>query len=348
MSDEDDSDMYVRPENAPVEPVPAEESVTESESATESDSPAPPAKKQKVHDTAKARGTAGTGTSTKVTEMKRKAADEKIVAASDDNDDDVEQTPKPKKMKVRDEINFAARKIEEDKVKGDKYGGMVESMFIDKRAEPGMPAPKAPSQLQVAGKGKKLKREGAIADINALYKGATPANPGSVSSKHQNDAKDNRFITFPITPMSPLLTLDELTLFYWTLSDTSHKKRKHASAIDEWSLTIPLAAKAASTSKSTSSRARSDVPSLTSGATSSRSYAPSTLSENVKIISHKSSDLVKVKSEPALTESIYYNGGLSDNDEIKGGERDVAVNSPPKGKKRITSEVFSFFLCLIQ
>lgn len=169
-----------------------------------------------------------------------------------------------------------------------------------------------------------------------------------MSSKHQNDAKDNRFITFPITPMSPLLTLDELTLFYWTLSDTSHKKRKHASAIDEWSLAIPLAAKAASTSKSTSSRARSDVPSLTSGATSSRSYAPSTLSENVKIISHKSSDLVKVKSEPALTESIYYNGGLSDNDEIKGGERDVAVNSPPKGKKRITSEVFSFFLCLIQ
>jgi len=151
--------------------------------------------------------------------------------------------------------------------------------------------------------------------------------------------------------MSPLLTLDELTLFYWTLSDLSHKKRKHDSAIDEWNSAIPANLKATNTGstapKSTSSRARSDIPSLTSGATSSRSYAPSVLSDNVKIISRQSSDLVKVKAEPALAESIYYNGSLSDNDEMRGEERDVAVNSPPKGKKRITSEV-TFFLCLIQ
>lgn len=148
--------------------------------------------------------------------------------------------------------------------------------------------------------------------------------------------------------MSPLLTLDELTLFYWTLSDASHKKRKHSSAIDEWSLAIPAKATNSTKSapKSTSSRARSDLPSLTSGATTSQSYAPSVLSDNVKIFSRQSLDLVKVKAEPALEESMY-DGGLSDNDEMRGEERDAAINSPPKGKKRLTSEVI-VLLCLIE
>ena len=40
-----------------------------------------------------------------------------------------------------------------------------------------MPAPKAPSQRQAARQGgKKLKREGAIADLNVLYE-KVPANP---------------------------------------------------------------------------------------------------------------------------------------------------------------------------
>ena len=147
--------------------------------------------------------------------------------------------------------------------------------------------------------------------------------------------------------MFPLLTLDESTLFYWMLSDASCKKRKHISAINKWASVIPTSS-AKSTSqapKSTSSRTKSDIPSLTSGA-SSRSSAPSVLSDNVRIISHRSLDLVKVKAEPAL--SIYYDGGLSDNDEMRGEEREVAINSPPKGKRRITSEVNFSFLHLIQ
>jgi hypothetical protein len=140
--------------------------------------------------------------------------------------------------------------------------------------------------------------------------------------------------------MSPLLTLDASTLFYWTLSDAPHKKRKHVSAINEWASAIPstLTKSASQAPKSTSSRARTDIPSLTSG-TSGRLYAPSVLSNNVKIISNQS---VKVKAEPALALSIHDNGGLSDNDEIGGEEREVAIKSPPKGKRRITSEVFFF------
>lgn len=148
--------------------------------------------------------------------------------------------------------------------------------------------------------------------------------------------------------MSPLLTLDESTLFYWTLSDAAsqaHKKRKHSSAVSKWATAIHTSSTSTKSSsqapKSTSSRAKTDIPSLTCG-TSGRSYAPSVLSDNVKIISHQSSDAVKVKAERVPALSMYNNGGLSDNDEMRGEEREVAVNSPPKGKRRITSEVFFF------
>ena len=61
---------------------------------------------------------------------------------------------------------------------------MVKTMF-GKPAEnshPGQkPALVAPLQLQAAG-GKKLKREGVIADINALYKKVTPTNPDQTQS----------------------------------------------------------------------------------------------------------------------------------------------------------------------
>jgi hypothetical protein len=136
--------------------------------------------------------------------------------------------------------------------------------------------------------------------------------------------------------MHSLLTLDRSTLFYWTLSDaTLHKKRKHASAIKDWALAVPAIAKP--TSKAPSSLTKSDVPPLTSG--TSRSSAPSVLTDNVKIISHRALNSVKVKAEPLPTLSLHIDGGLSDNDERRGEEREVAVNSPPKGKKRVTSEV---------
>ena len=139
-----------------------------------------------------------------------------------------------------------------------------------------------------------------------------------------------------------MLTLDQSTLFYWTFSDSNAKKRKHA--IDEWAATIPNNAKPASrapsqtTTRSHKSRSNSALPSLTSG--TSRLTAPSVLTNNIKIVTHPALAPVKVKAEPApdIIE-IYSDGGLSDNDEMRGIEREAAVTSPPKGKKRITSEV---------
>ena len=112
--------------------------------------------------------------------QERVERDEEIVPASDD-----EQTPKAKKVKVikvpvHNEIDIA---IVENGVKGSKYSGMMKTMFSKPAEEnPGQkPALEAPSQLQAVG-GKKLKREGAIADINALYKKVTPTNPDQTQS----------------------------------------------------------------------------------------------------------------------------------------------------------------------
>jgi hypothetical protein len=51
-------------------------------------------------------------------------------------------------------------------------------------------------------------------------------------------------------------------------------------------------------------------------------------------------DSVKAKPAPdSEMVTVLSDGGLMDNDETIGEERLVAVNSPPKGKRRVTSKV---------
>jgi hypothetical protein len=184
--------------------------------------------------------------------------------------------------------------------------------------------------------GRGLKREGVIADINTMDQVAC-ANPDLSTNRSDLMEIDNGYILLTCILMLSLLTLDQSTLFYWTLSDTtSHKKRKHASAIKDWASAVSATAKP--TSKAPSSQVtKSDVPPLTSS--TSHSSAPSVLTNNVKIISHRALDSVKVKAEPSPTLSLHTDGGLSDNDERRGEEWEAAINSPPKGKKRVTSEI---------
>jgi hypothetical protein len=140
-----------------------------------------------------------------------------------------------------------------------------------------------------------------------------------------------------------MLTLDQSTLFYWTLSDTFLQKRQYKDAIKEWASEIPASAKPVSqapsrTTQTKSITRRSVVPSLTSG--TSRSSAPSVLTNDVRIVGHRTRpSSVKVKPEPEPEMALYSDGGLSDRDETIGKEREAAINSPPKGKKRVTSEV---------
>lgn len=140
------------------------------------------------------------------------------------------------------------------------------------------------------------------------------------------------------------MTLDQSTLFYWTLSDTSLHKRQNKDAIKDWASGVPVSAQPVSrapshTTQTKSIAGRSAIPSLTSG--TSRSSAPSVLTNNVRIVGHRiRPDSAKVKPEPEPE----HGGGLSDYDETKGNEREAAINSPPKGKKRVTSEVSVSFL----
>ncbi|KAM6503850.1 hypothetical protein JOM56_000793 [Amanita muscaria] len=313
-------------------PAPSEQSTTEndSDSAIESDDRTPPAKKQKAQGAEKikagAKQASGKAAEKKKTQATEKATgnaaakaakkmevdrDEEIVPASD------EETPKPKKAKVRDEINIAAKKIVETEVRENRGGDMVNSMS-SKQSEGrpgGKPAPEVTTQLQVPVGGRKLKREGAMADVTATsYK--KPADKDAIM-------------------INDVMEIDDSDV-------ASNRKRKHLSAVNEWASAIPRNASKITSSTSqaskltTSSRAKYNIPPLTTG--SSRSSAPSVLSDKVKVISHQSSDLIQVKAEPAPNALNDYDGGLSDSDEIRGEEREAAINSPPKGKKRITSE----------
>ena len=271
------------------------------------------------------------------------------------DDDETPKKVKPKpKPKVRDEIDVATKKLVE------KNERELEAARPTRQAEVGLsgrPASKAPSQLEVvrptrlpaearlsgrpasnapsqlrAGgeektRGKNLKREGAIADINQSTK------------RSHEPADNNRYAIFALTFMFPFLTLDRCTLFYWMLtSEAMHKKQKH-SAVNEWASQIDNAKPAfrAPTSRSVSSRAKSSISSLTGGTACLSTSASSVLSKNVKITSHQSLDSAKADPPPDLASHV--NGGLSDNDETKGEERMAAINSPLKGKKRVNSEV---------
>jgi hypothetical protein len=136
-----------------------------------------------------------------------------------------------------------------------------------------------------------------------------------------------------------LLTLDETTLFYYFLSDeTSSSKKKYSdfsTGINDWAATIPKnskpPSKVASGSKpNASKRSGSLLPPLTNATT--RSSVTSALSKNVKI----SQDVfVKVEARDASIQIA--EGGLDDDDETL--EREAAIKSPPKGKKRVSSSV---------
>jgi len=200
----------------------------------------------------------------------------------------------------------------------------------------GRPAPEAPPQVQ-AQANKKLKREGVIADIKALCRSQINTTMSESSKCSQQNPQQNlmdnynRYILLLIL-MLLFLMLDCVTLHYWMLSN-SYNQQKCDSEIKVWVSDVPNGNPTLQAPKSVCSH----VPSLTSGA--SCSSAPSVLTNNIKIISHQVSDSVKVKEEPVPALSLFDDGGLSDNDEMRGEEQEAVINCPPKGKKQVTSEV---------
>jgi hypothetical protein len=140
-----------------------------------------------------------------------------------------------------------------------------------------------------------------------------------------------------------MLTLDQTTLYYHFLSNSApngNNGEKFLSGINNWAASIPRNAKPASKATTTTTKATSGgslLPPLTEATTRS---ASSVLTKNISI-SHKAPVNVKLEADDDAFNSI--GGGLSDEDETNGIERDAAVASPLKGKKCVTSAVSNFF-----
>jgi len=131
-----------------------------------------------------------------------------------------------------------------------------------------------------------------------------------------------------MTSKFKMLTLDETTLFYFSLYSTS---KNNASGIIGWNSKVasfnpalkPKGTGAASSSKS----------SLITTKSSTHSTSKSVLNESVLITDQSDRGAIHT-SEEGL-------GGLQDEDETIGEERDLAITSPIKGKTRLTSTVAS-------
>lgn len=152
-----------------------------------------------------------------------------------------------------------------------------------------------------------------------------------------------------------MLTLDKTTLYYYFLSDDStSNKRKFSAGINEWAESIVNASKPTSKasksnkslkSSKSSSRSASVLPLSTNVTVSSRSSADSVLTKNITI-SQTMPAPIKVETNDHDGAILIVDGGISDEDETKGFERDAAVASPPKGKKRVTSTVSNIISAL--
>jgi hypothetical protein len=139
-----------------------------------------------------------------------------------------------------------------------------------------------------------------------------------------------------------MLTLDETTLYYFFLSDSASAmdSKEFSTGINDWAASIPENSKPGSKAntsqpsifknRSASHRNGSVLPPLTNGSTQSSSN--SVLTNNI-LISH-TEPVIRIKEEPKKNYHLgVIDGGLSDEDETQGLEREAAVTSPPKGKK---------------
>lgn len=131
-----------------------------------------------------------------------------------------------------------------------------------------------------------------------------------------------------------VLTLDETTLFYYTM--TSSEPASRTGTVKNWAAKTDVfsAPKSKNSSSSFSSRSRAGAPSLTYG--SSRSTKSSAISNHI-LISSDRTHVNAADNDPVNDGNSH--GGFDDEDEIHGAERDEALSSPRKGKVRATSQV---------
>lgn len=137
--------------------------------------------------------------------------------------------------------------------------------------------------------------------------------------------------------------LTHSTLFYFPLSNAPVNEETRNEEIRQWTSAIPnhvnrarsaTPSLAGSASHSSVRRAQSTTPSLPGSVSHS---SPSIITDNIKIINCQTSAKVKSNLVPSI--QINDNGGLSDDDEMMGEEREAAFASSLKGKEPVPSNV---------
>ena len=121
-----------------------------------------------------------------------------------------------------------------------------------------------------------------------------------------------------------MFTLDNTTLFYFSLSDALPAEKQHTHAIQDWVKTVPKTAGSTLSSRRNVKSALSRTRSTAHPSSSSRSALNSGF---VRQSGGKEVEVMEIDSP------------LSDNDETKGPEREAAIKSPLKGKRRLSSLV---------
>lgn len=126
-----------------------------------------------------------------------------------------------------------------------------------------------------------------------------------------------------------MLTLDETTLFYFSLACSTSGPKIKTGAIDRWNNAVStFGARSRPGSKASTTIAASTISKTSSAA--KRFVAPSALTSDIQIQS----------SYPVKTEEREVDfGGVSDADETQGPEHEAAASSPMKGNTRKDSDV---------
>ena len=142
-----------------------------------------------------------------------------------------------------------------------------------------------------------------------------------------------------------MLTLNEMTLYYYSISvnATAPAPKKQSALIKEWAAHVDSQRVATGRSRPSSRRSSATLASSTARS-STRKTETSSLTNNIQIVSLQSASA----NTNSNIISLDVTGGLADEDETHGNEREAAITSPPKGKVRVTSTVNLYLIFFLQ
>ena len=246
--------------------------------------------------------------------------------------------------------------------------GDADSDFEVKKEKYGVPemnGSESDSSIEIVHENINLKQKSVV--LSGKLRGAKPQISVSHTVKPNVIAKNDHPVrsVFSHSVSTTMLTLDRMTLFFFSLSDLYSKgddaDETPTALVRDWSAKVLPHSRGRVGNASRKKSSAATTPTLTSGtsqptraskAVSSNSHAPKHTSVAPRPTSKLSSltnsrtavnNQVKIKTsyqEIVADSQSDDEGGISERDERKGGERILAANSPPKPKgQRVTSAV---------